>query len=88
MPDDDKVRFSNGRFSTLESPTGQRKRLAMIVARIEDRPIMVFDEWAAIESRFRLFRRFFYGALRPDARAANKTIIAVTHDDRFFSVGR
>jgi putative ATP-binding cassette transporter len=80
----DKVHFSDGRFSTLNLSTGQRKRLAMIVARIEDRPIMVFDEWAADQDPS--FRRFFYEALVPELRAAGKTIIAVTHDDRFFSV--
>ena len=80
----DKVRFADGRFSTLSLSTGQRKRLAMIVARIEDRPIMVFDEWAADQDPG--FRRFFYETLIPALRAAGKTVIAVTHDDRFFSV--
>ena len=80
----DKVRFADGRFSTLSLSTGQRKRLAMIVARIEDRPIMVFDEWAADQDPG--FRRFFYETLIPALRDAGKTVIAVTHDDRFFSV--
>jgi putative ATP-binding cassette transporter len=78
----DKVRFSDGRFSTLDLSTGQRKRLAMVVARSEARPIMVFDEWAADQDPH--FRRFFYDTLIPSLRASGKTVIAVTHDDRFF----
>jgi putative ATP-binding cassette transporter len=79
----DKVRFSDSRFSTLDLSSGQRKRLAMVVARSEGRPIMVFDEWAADQDPH--FRRFFYDILIPSLRASGKTIIAVTHDDRFFS---
>jgi putative ATP-binding cassette transporter len=78
-----KVRFVDGRFSTLELSTGQRKRLALVVARLEDRPIMVFDEWAADQDPH--FRRFFYENLIPALRAAGKTVIAVSHDDRFFN---
>jgi putative ATP-binding cassette transporter len=78
----DKLHFSNGRFSTLDLSTGQRKRLALVVARSEERPIMLFDEWAADQDPH--FRRFFYETLIPSLRDAGKTVIAVTHDDRFF----
>src|SRR5581483_5927755 len=32
-------------FSRLALSTGQRKRLAMAVALLEDRPLYIFDEW-------------------------------------------
>jgi putative ATP-binding cassette transporter len=79
----DKVRFAKGRFSTLDLSTGQRKRLAMIVAQLENRPILVFDEWAADQDP--TFRRFFYESLVPALRENGRTVIAVTHDDRFFA---
>src|SRR5690606_19222641 len=42
-----KVQFDGGRFTQLSLSTGQRKRLALIVALLEDRQIYVFDEWSA-----------------------------------------
>jgi putative ATP-binding cassette transporter len=80
----EKVKFFDGRFSTLELSTGQRKRIAMIVSQLEDRPIMVFDEWAADQDP--RFRRHFYNEILPALRAAGKTVIAVSHDDRYFDV--
>nr|WP_246152127.1 cyclic peptide export ABC transporter [Roseospira navarrensis] len=77
-----KVSFENGRFSCLSLSTGQRKRLALIAALLEDRPVYVFDEWSA-EQDVR-FRAHFYHKVLPDLKARGKTVIAVTHDDRFW----
>ena len=77
----DKTAFAGDRFTNLDLSTGQRKRLAMIVALLEDRPIYVFDEWAADQDPE--FRRYFYEELIPDLVARGKTIVAVTHDDRY-----
>lgn len=77
----DKTAFAGDRFTNLDLSTGQRKRLAMIVALLEDRPIYVFDEWAADQDPE--FRRYFYEELIPELVARGKTIIAVTHDDRY-----
>ena len=54
----------------------------MIVALLEDRPILVLDEWAADQDP--PFRRFFYEDLLPNLKRQGKTIIAATHDDRYF----
>lgn len=78
----DKTAFENGQFSTLDLSQGQRKRLAMLVALAEDRPILVLDEWAADQDP--PFRRFFYEELLPMLRDDGKTIVAVTHDDKYF----
>ena len=81
---DTKVRFENRRFSTLELSSGQRKRLALAVRLLEDRPVLVFDEWAAEQDP--AFRNFFYTSMLPLLRSQGKTIIAATHDDRYFGV--
>jgi putative ATP-binding cassette transporter len=81
---EDKTGFENGRFTNLDLSTGQRKRLALLVALIEDRPILVLDEWAADQDP--LFRKFFYEELLADLKKQGKTIIAATHDDRYFHV--
>lgn len=78
----DKVRFDQDRFSTLDLSTGQRKRLAMIVAMLEDREIYLFDEWAADQDRH--FRAAFYEQILPDLKRRGKTVLCVTHDDRFW----
>ena len=54
----------------------------MIVALLEDRPICVFDEWGADQDPE--FRRYFYEELLPSLKQQGKTIIAVSHDDRYF----
>ena len=79
----DKVRFVDGRFSTTSLSTGQRKRLALIVALLEDRDIYIFDEWAADQDGH--FRDIFYTQLLPELKARGKTVLAVTHDDRYWS---
>ncbi len=76
------VRFQHGRFAPLQLSTGQRKRLAMVVALLEDRPVYVLDEWAAHQDPY--LRRYFYETLLPELRAAGKTIVAISHDARFF----
>ncbi|MGE5514805.1 MAG: cyclic peptide export ABC transporter [Bacteroidota bacterium] len=78
----DKVRFVDGRFSTTSLSTGQRKRLAMIVALLEDRDIYLFDEWAADQDAH--FREVFYTELLPELKRRGKTVLAVTHDDRYW----
>ena len=78
----DKVGFENGSFTTRDLSTGQRKRLALIVALLEDSPIFVFDEWAADQDAN--FRYLFYTEILPDLKSRGKTIIAVTHDDQYW----
>lgn len=77
-----KVEVQGNAFSTLELSSGQRKRLALLVTLLEDKPIVVLDEWAADQDPH--FRRKFYRELLPRLRAAGKTVVAITHDDRYF----
>lgn len=80
----DKVRITDGIFSTQSLSQGQRKRLALLTAYLEDRPFYVFDEWAADQDP--VFRRVFYEELLPDLRARGKTALVITHDDQYFAV--
>ena len=82
---DGKVQIQDGKFSTIKLSTGQKKRLALLVAYLEDRPIYLFDEWAADQDPE--FRLFFYNTLLPELKAKGKCIIAVTHDDKYFNLG-
>lgn len=80
----ERVSVRDGVFSNLALSTGQRKRLALIQCLAEDRDILFFDEWAADQDV--TFRATFYRELIPEFRAAGKTVIAISHDDRYFDV--
>jgi putative pyoverdin transport system ATP-binding/permease protein len=80
----DKVQVSAGCLSTLALSQGQRKRLALLTAYLEDRPIYLFDEWASDQDPF--FRDVFYRQLLPELKQRGKTILVISHDDRYFDV--
>lgn len=77
-----KVHVSKGFFSTRALSQGQRKRLAMVVAYLEQRPFLVFDEWAADQDP--VFKEVFYRQLLPELKAAGKTLFVISHDDKYF----
>lgn len=77
-----KVDIREQRFSTTDLSTGQRKRLALLQAWLEGRPVLVFDEWAADQDP--AFRRIFYRELLPEFQRLGKTIVVISHDDRYF----
>jgi putative ATP-binding cassette transporter len=71
-----------GKFSNINLSTGQKKRLALVVALLEDRPIYLFDEWAADQDPH--FKKYFYEIILKNLKQQKKTIIVVTHDDKYF----
>lgn len=79
-----KVEIVDGRFSSINLSQGQRKRLALLVAYLEDRPFYVFDEWAADQDPE--FKHLFYTEMLPDLKARGKTVLAITHDDKYFYI--
>jgi putative pyoverdin transport system ATP-binding/permease protein len=81
---DHKVQIDNGAFSTLNLSQGQRKRLALLVAYLEDRPFYVFDEWAADQDP--IFKKTFYMEILPTLKAKGKSVFVITHDDGYFHV--
>jgi putative ATP-binding cassette transporter len=74
----------DGRLASTDLSTGQRKRLAMVHACAEARPVMVFDEWAADQDP--AFRKRFYREFLPALRAQGHTLVVISHDDRYFEI--
>ncbi|MFS2205899.1 cyclic peptide export ABC transporter [Variovorax sp. Varisp36] len=77
-----KVSLKDGAFTTTDLSTGQRKRLALVHAYLEGRPVLVFDEWAADQDP--TFRHLFYTELLPELRAKGHLLVVISHDDRYF----
>lgn len=77
-----KVQVKDGAFTTRALSQGQRKRLALVVAYLEDRPFLVFDEWAADQDP--VFKELFYRELLPELKASGKCLLVISHDDRYF----
>ncbi|PCJ99217.1 MAG: ABC transporter ATP-binding protein [Alteromonadaceae bacterium] len=77
-----KVQVKNGMLSTTDLSQGQRKRLALLAVYLSPRPIVLLDEWAADQDP--VFRRVFYHEILPELKAQGKTVIAITHDDKYF----
>lgn len=82
MEMDKVVGITGNRFTRTELSTGQRKRLALVAALLEKKPILILDEWAADQDAY--FRKKFYREILPELKRRGLTIIAVTHDDRYF----
>jgi putative ATP-binding cassette transporter len=78
-----KTSLMDGQFTTLDLSAGQRKRLALIVALLEKRPVLVLDEWTADQDPE--FRKKFYHELIPILQQSGRAVVAVTHDDRYLS---
>jgi len=77
-----KVSVKDGAFSSTALSQGQRKRLALLTACLEDRQICIFDEWAADQDP--AFKRVFYREMLPWLKDAGKTVVVISHDDRFY----
>ena len=82
---DQKVTLTEGSYNFEGLSHGQRRRLALLLAFLDDRPIYLFDEWAADQDPY--FKEFFYHKFLPELKARGKSAIVVTHDDRYFDVG-
>jgi putative pyoverdin transport system ATP-binding/permease protein len=79
-----KVQIVDGKLSTTDLSQGQRKRLALLTALLEDRPIYVFDEWAADQDPY--FKNVFYLQIISELKARGKTVFVISHDDRYYQV--
>jgi putative ATP-binding cassette transporter len=79
---DHKVKIKDGKLSTTALSRGQRQRLALLTAYLEDRPFYIFDEWASNQDP--MFTEIFYTQFLPELKAKGKTILVITHDDKYF----
>lgn len=80
----ERVKIVAEQFSTIALSDGQRRRLALVQALADDRDVYLFDEWAADQDPE--FKSYFYDQIIPHLRSLGKTVIAITHDDRYFHV--
>ncbi|MEI8262205.1 MAG: hypothetical protein WCG77_12030, partial [Actinomycetes bacterium] len=76
------VRFDGRRFSTLHLSSGQRKRLALVCTELERRDVLLFDEVAADLDH--TSREYFYRTLLPELKRQGRTLLVISHDDRYF----
>lgn len=79
-----KVKVQNGALSTTAVSQGQRKRLALLTAYLEDRPFYLFDEWASDQDP--QFKDVFYTQLLPELKRRGKSVLVITHDDKYFGL--
>ena len=80
---DQVVEPGHGVFAQAQSfSSGERRRVALFLAWLDDAPIYVFDEFAADQDP-EAKELFYYGVLG-ELRRKQKLVIVVTHDNRYF----
>lgn len=79
-----KVKIVDRKFTTKNLSEGQKKRLSLISSILEDKEIYLFDEWAANQDPY--FKEIFYSKIIPFLKEKGKTLIVITHDDRYFNL--
>ncbi|XOV80936.1 MAG: cyclic peptide export ABC transporter [Aestuariibacter sp.] len=80
----EKVKVQNNTFSTLSLSQGQKKRIALLVSFLDDRELFIYDEWAADQDP--VYKNVFYKDIIPSLKAQGKTVVIISHDDRYFDV--
>ena len=80
----ERIQYEDERFTDLNLSAGQKKRLALVCSHLEARPLLVIDEVAAdLDPQF---RRYFYEDYLTELKASGVTIVAVSHDEKYFHV--
>ena len=77
------VEVNDGKFSSLSLSDGQRKRLALLVAFLDDADIYLFDEWAADQDP--IYKKYFYHDILKELKEKNKVVIVISHDDMYYN---
>ena len=65
-------------ISRIDLSAGQRRRLALAIALLEDRNVLVLDEFVADQDPEK--REYFFRSLVPWLKAQGKTVVVSTHD--------
>lgn len=76
-----KVAIRDGRYSDVDLSEGQKKRLVLVTALLEDKPVVVFDEWVAYQDA--ASRELFFGTVLPWLKSQGKTVLNIAHDAGF-----
>ena len=69
-------------MSSTPLTSGERARIALLKAVVEDRPVFVFDEWAIDQDH--VYKEFFYQEFLPKLRNARKLVVVISDDERYF----
>jgi putative ATP-binding cassette transporter len=77
-----KVPVEDSRLVNVNMSQGQRKRLGLLLSVVENKQILILDEWAADQDPS--FRKVFYEELLPLLKQQGYTIFAISHDDKYF----
>jgi putative ATP-binding cassette transporter len=81
-----RIEIENNRIKrSSELSVGERKRLALMFAYLDDKPIVILDEWAADQDPN--YKETFYRTFLQELRARGKLVIVISHDDRYFQLG-
>jgi cyclic peptide transporter len=78
------VQVDGNRISTTKLSQGQRERLAFAFACSYPSEIVVLDEVSSNQDAG--FRNTIYHEILPELKSMGKTIIVITHDERYFQV--
>jgi putative ATP-binding cassette transporter len=78
-----RVGCADGRLIAPDLPVSLRKRLSLIAALQEDKPIYLLDDFTADQDL--KFREYFYLSLLPELKAQGKILIATTYDEPYFA---
>lgn len=77
-----KVKIHEESLGIPELSQGQQKRLALLLAFLDDRPVIIFDEWG--ENQDPQYKEVFYNKLLPRLRDAGKIVLVITHESQYF----
>ena len=81
---EEKTSYEDGAFTNIRLSSGQKKRLALATALLEDKPIYVFDEVASdLDPEF---RDKFYFEILQELKSRGKTVLVVSHDQQYWLV--
>jgi putative pyoverdin transport system ATP-binding/permease protein len=70
--------FENGKVTRRDLSAGQKRRLALAILLLENRDILIFDEFGADQDPNQ--KEYFFRTLLPWLKALGKTIIVSTHE--------
>jgi putative ATP-binding cassette transporter len=71
-------------LNSFELSLGERKRLALMFTYLDDKPIIILDEWAADQDPN--FKEIFYRDILRELKDSGKLVVVISHDDRYFDV--
>lgn len=80
----EKVSIQDGQLTSVNLSEGQKKRVVLLKALLEDKEIYVFDEWAAYQDQ--RSKELFFHTILPYLRDHGKTVINISHDSGFEDV--